>query len=157
MEAVPRSFFSWNFEILENSQKIADLDMSSWREKGLVQVDGANFTISKEGFINPTFTFSQDNTELATATKETMLSHGFVVDVDGKRFYLKKKSFFSRVMLFSNDLGSIGTIKRRSLFKRGALVELPEDVDLPVRIFVIWLVLLMWKRDSDNAASSGSG
>ena len=92
MEAVPRSFFSWNFEILENSQKIADLDMSSWREKGLVQVDGANFTISKEGFINPTFTFSQDNTELATATKETMLSHGFVVDVDGKRFYLKKKS-----------------------------------------------------------------
>ena len=40
---------------------------------------------------------------------------------------------------------------------RREFLELPEDVDLPVRIFVIWLVLLMWKRDSDNAASSGSG
>jgi hypothetical protein len=30
----------------------------------------------------------------------------------------------------------------------------PDDLPLPLRAFVVWLVLCMWKRDFDAAAGS---
>ena len=52
---------------------------------------------------------------------------------------------------------AVGTIRRETWTSRKARVELPDELPLPVRVFVLWLVLLMWKRESDAAASSGGG
>ena len=36
------------------------------------------------------------------------------------------------------------------LFTRRARINLPEELPLPVRVFMIWLTVILWKRDADN-------
>ena len=35
---------------------------------------------------------------------------------------------------------------------RRALVDLPPDLPLPVRVFVIWLTVILWKRQAEAAS-----
>ncbi|NKB31490.1 MAG: hypothetical protein GKR91_00110 [Pseudomonadales bacterium] len=156
MEAIPRSIFSRDFEILENSKKIADIDMSAWRERAEVLIDNTTYNIKKEGFLNPTFSLVHNGKTLVTASREMMLRRQFVIDIAGARYYLKNKNWLARAMILTNDISRVGLIKPRNFFGRGAKVDLPGEIELPVQVFIVWLVLLLWKRDS-NAAASGSG
>ena len=59
-----------------------------------------------------------------------------------------------RFVLIEGDR-EIGAIRPAHLFSRSALADLPDDLPLAVRIFMIWLVLLLWKRDMGNAGGGG--
>ncbi|MDD9894258.1 MAG: hypothetical protein OXU24_00545 [Gammaproteobacteria bacterium] len=158
MEAVPQSLFSRDYDVLENSRKIADIDMAWWGERADVLIDNTTYKIDKQGFIKQTFSLLQGSQVLATARKESLLSREYVVEIGGTRYYLKRKSWLHRAMSLSNDITSLGVIRPRGFLKRGTIVDLPEEITLPVKVFVIWLVLLLWRREkNNNAAGSDSG
>ena len=156
LEAIPKSWFSWNFKISEDSKKIADLDMSSWREKGELRIDGVSYVVFRKGILSPTIVLEKNNAELAKATRSSIFRHSFLLVMEGKQYTLEKRSFFGRSIILKNDLGEIGSVSPRGFLSRRAHVDLPENIELPIRIFVIWLALLLWKRDSDTSAG-GSG
>jgi hypothetical protein len=41
------------------------------------------------------------------------------------------------------------------LWSRPATATLPDTLPLSVRLFVLWLAVLVWKRDDDAAAATG--
>ena len=41
------------------------------------------------------------------------------------------------------------------MWSRRATAMLPDTLPLPVRLFVLWLAVLVWKRDADAAAATG--
>jgi hypothetical protein len=49
----------------------------------------------------------------------------------------------------------LGLIEPQGLLTRKAAISLPDTIPLPIQIFVIWLVLVSWKRESD-AGSAGA-
>ena len=155
LEAVPKNWFSWNFKINEDSRKIADLDISSWREKGELRIDGASYVVFRRGILSPTIVLEQNNRELAKATRSSIFRHSFFLEMEGKQYTLEKRSFFSRTIVLKNDLGEIGSVSPRGFLSRRAEVDLPENMELPIRIFAIWLALLLWKRESNTTASGG--
>ena len=44
----------------------------------------------------------------------------------------------------------IGTMSPESMWTRSATADLPPDWPMPIKAFVIWLVIILWKRDANN-------
>jgi len=48
----------------------------------------------------------------------------------------------------------LGVIAPVSVLRRSAMAQLPAEKPLPVRLFIAFLVVVLWKRQADAAASS---
>jgi hypothetical protein len=55
LTAVPKRWFSWDFTVTEESQAVADIDISWWREKGILTVQGVDYRVSREGMMSGDF------------------------------------------------------------------------------------------------------
>jgi hypothetical protein len=52
----------------------------------------------------------------------------------------------------------IGSIAPEGFLTRRAEASFPEELPLAIKVFMIWLVIILWKRNSDSgSASGGSG
>lgn len=51
------------------------------------------------------------------------------------------------------DIGVIGSTQIRGLFSRRIQVDLPRELALAKRVFIVWLAVILWKRDADAAAA----
>lgn len=80
-----------------------------------------------------------------------MFEHG------ANQYELKHESTWSSAFVLSrNGIGRVGSIKRKGFIKRERTVELPEELPLEVRVFIIWLVVILWKR-AESAAGGAVG
>ena len=88
LTAVPKSWFSCDFTVMDGTLRVGDIDMSCWREKG------------------------------------------------------------DKV---------VGALSPRGLFTRRAAIDLPETMPLSVRVFIIWLAVIIWKRDAEAQGAATAG
>ena len=49
----------------------------------------------------------------------------------------------------------VGAVAPRRLWSRRATATLPDSLPPSVRLFVLWLAVLVWKRDDDASAATG--
>lgn len=155
LQAIPQSWLSWDFTVLQGEVPIADIDVSRWREKGELTVAGATYRVYREGLLSGTFVLESAGGVLARAKKTTFF-RSFLVEHAGRQYTLRAKSAFRRqLVLLEGAEGSreIGSISPAGLFTRRASVDLPEELPLAVRVFLIWLTIVLWKRESDAAAA----
>jgi hypothetical protein len=149
LELVPKSWASWDFAALYGSQAVADIDTSCWREKGVLTIQGASYPVYREGWVSGDFILESAGAVLARARKPSAMRRTFLVEHAGKRYTLRTKSAFGRTFLLQDGSQQIGAISPEGIFTRRAKVDLPESMPLPVKIFILWLAVLIWKRDSE--------
>jgi hypothetical protein len=74
------------------------------------------------------------------------------LDFGGAQFELKPQSPFTRGFQLLKGKRIVGTLLPASFLTRKINVELPEDLPLQIRAFIVWLTVLLWKRDASAAA-----
>jgi len=153
---IPKSWFSWNFNIMDGVRAVAEIDVSGWREKGLLAVDGIDYLVYREGLMNDTFILELGGKVLARAEKAKAFHRAFLIKYAAKQYTLKAKSAFRREFLLLEGDRKIGTLSPKGVFSHRAIVEFPEELPLPVKVFIIWLAVILWKRESDSGAASGT-
>jgi hypothetical protein len=151
---VPRHWYSWDFDLTDGNRPLAGLEMSRWREKGVLTVDGVDHRVYREGLMSGEFILERDGVVLARATKPSAFRNAFELNFGGWKYTLRKKSMWSRSFVVEGGEREIGSLVPKSMWSRRARVTLPPDWPLPVRAFVIWLTLILWKREYDAAGSS---
>jgi len=156
LTVIPKSWFSWNFTVMDGSRAIADIDVSWWREKGLLTVDGIDYNIYREGLMNGTFILELSGAVLARAEKLNVFHRTFLIEYAGKQYTLRAKSALLREFSLSDGDREIGTLSTKGVFTRRATVEFPEEIPLQAKVFIIWLAVILWKRESDSSAASGT-
>ena len=154
LKAIPKRWFSWDFTVMEGSQPVADIDVSWWREKGLLTVHGIDYMVYREGLMSGAFILELDGTVLARAEKPSAFHRAFLIEHAGKQYTLRAKSAFRRAFLLLDGSREIGSLSPEGIFTRRATVEFPEELPLPVKVFIMWLAVILWKRDSDSAAGA---
>ena len=50
----------------------------------------------------------------------------------------------------------VGSLAAKGVFSRGMNVDLPETLPLAVRVFVVWLTVVLWKRGARLLARAGA-
>ncbi len=83
-ELVPLGWFSWDFSVLQNGSPIAEIDISSWREKGVLAVGGSSYNVYREGLMSGAFVLESNGAQLARAEKPSALRRSFTIQREGK-------------------------------------------------------------------------
>ncbi len=156
LKAIPNHWFSWDFTVMEGSQSVADIDVSSWREKGLLTVQGVTYEVYREGLMSGAFILESAGSVLARAEKPSAFRRSFIIEHVGRQYTLCATSAFRREFLLSEDSREIGSLSPEGIFTRRTRVDLPEELPLPVKVFIIWLSIILWKRESDSAAAGAT-
>jgi hypothetical protein len=148
----PQHWCSWNFWMQDATrQPVAEIMLSSWRERGAVSTGGLEYKVSRQGFTGP-FILAGQGVEVARAVKPSVFRHEFSISHGGAEYTLKRASVWRReynLFLVEQKLGSVAP---EAWFSRRAKVALPDDLAIVLKAFVAWLTLLMWKRDADSSA-----
>ncbi|HNT44891.1 MAG TPA: hypothetical protein PKN85_10520 [Syntrophorhabdaceae bacterium] len=153
LRARPGSWFSWKFNILdENDQIIAGIDIRWMREAGELHLGGRSYRLFREGLFGGAFILEEDGMELARAEKPSSLFRSFTVTAKGRAYRLHAASPVGRTFILSENDRTIGVIRPENAFTRKAVIDLPEEIALPVKIFMAWLVFVLWKRDEESSS-----
>ena len=149
LTVVPKRWFSWDFDVEDdNRMPVGEVRLSAWRERGAVSAEGFENTVSRESALGA-FVLERSGQVLARAEKPSAFRRTFAIEYDGKTYMLKALSAFGRAFVLYHDDLAIGTLAPTGFWTRRARVELPEDMPLTLKLFVIWLTLLHWKREAD--------
>ncbi len=150
LRAEPHSLFSWDLTLYEDGVPIAEIDLAWIREAGEMIIADVPCTMYREEMFGA-FVLESGGFPLVRAVKPSAFFREFEVTYDEQLLRLKARSVFGRTFdLFQGD-ERLGEIKPDNVFTRKMTVDLPEAMPLAVQVFIVWLVVLMWKR----AASSG--
>jgi hypothetical protein len=152
--ATPKRWFSWDFEVHEGGgQPVGDVRVSAWRERGSVTVGGIEYPVTREGVVGA-FVLGGAGGVLARAMKPSAVRRLFTLEHDGKEYTLKAVYAWGRDFTLLDGEVEIGVVRPERVFGRQARADLPEDMPLAVRLFVVWLSLMLWKRQQQAANSS---
>jgi hypothetical protein len=153
--AAPKHWFSWDFAVRDSSRApVAEVRLSSWRERGAVIAAGIEHKVFRQGLLGP-FVLEKAGAVVASAEKPSTFRKTLRIEHHGHHYTLEPRSWWGReVVLYEGDR-EIGSIAPSSYFGRDARVSLPDDLSVSLRLFVVWLTLLLWKRDADAATGAG--
>jgi hypothetical protein len=94
-----------------------------------------------------------DGSIMGSAVKRSAFRREFVVDGQPPKDVVKAVTAFGRKYAVFRGDDRVGSIISDSWLRRRASAEFNEDMPLLRQAFLVWLTLLLWKRDSDAAAS----
>jgi hypothetical protein len=148
-ELVPRSWLSWDFSVVQGDSVVAEIEIPRWRKKGLLKVGGLHYAAYRDGVIGGPFILALDATQLALAERTNWLSRSFKIKHGEKTYRLKAEWFGASFILLDEEL-EVGSLVPSGMFTRKTSVSLPDELPLPVQMFVIWLTL--YQRETDASA-----
>ena len=151
LRAVPKGWFSSTHILFENDTEIGLIQFSGWREAGELTIRGSSYRVYRESLMGP-FLLEAADTILARAEKPSALYRTLVVLHADKKYTLEARSSWGNKFVLLEDGKEVGSVHPEGSLKRKALGDLPEEIPLPVRIFMLWLVMILWRR-SDSASS----
>jgi len=153
LEARPRNLFSRDFFIEANGREVSKLEVSLWKEAGAFATEGQPYRIYREGWMSGAFLLESRGRQVARAIKPSAFRSQFELELNGHRYFVQRAALFGRTFTVLREGVEVGSIRPVSVFSRKAVIDLPSDWSLPVKLFVFWLVLVIWNRDQRAAAS----
>ncbi len=150
IQARPKHPFSWGFDLYLEGELLAGFDMSWLREGGRFTYEGREYLLSREGFWSGDFLLATDQEVLARAAKSAFVRR-FVVRTAERELVLEPASLLTRrFRLVENGL-IVGFVLPNHPFTRACTLEFPDDLPVPVQVFLFWLVVLMWRRAAESS------
>ena len=143
----PRAWYSWDFYVLDGDRQLAEFNLSSWREKGVVTVDGVAYSLYRESALGD-FVLQHAGSVIARGTKPSAFRREFVIRYKEKPYTLLARSAFSRTFVVLDGKTEIGSIAPQRMSTRTATVDLPDDWPFLLKSFAMWLTIVHWKRDA---------
>lgn len=154
LTATPTRWYTWNFAVARNDAHLADIDLSWWREKGSLTIEGQRFSVYRERPRAGKFVLESNGAILATAEKPSALRRRLIVEHAGRQYELRPRNLFTRTYDLRDGTTVIGSLSAATFFGRRMHVDLPDTLPLPVRVFVTWLTVVLWKRGADAASGT---
>ena len=135
---------------MDESHPVADIAMSCWCEKGALTIGDATYRVYREGAMFGDFVLEHAGSVLARAEKPSIFRREFVIRHAGRDYTLRPESVFRRAFVFLDGARQVGFLAPKGAFTRKAAASLPHDLTLPVRMFIVWLTMISWRRQQSS-------
>lgn len=149
LRAVPKGCFSSKYIVSENDTIVASVDFSAWKEAAELTINSSVYRVYRDSLMGP-FLLEGGGSVLARAEKPSAFYRTLVVQHFDKQYKLEATSAWSRKFILSEGEVEIGSVYDQGVFKRTALADLPEAIPLAVRMFMLWLVMVLWRRSDSS-------
>jgi len=150
IQAKPRHLLSWCFELFADRAFPTTLELSWVRERGGFLWDGLSYRMGREAWLSGDFFLMNGDVAVAKADKSSAFFRRFVVSAGDREMILAAESPFTRCFRLTENGRTIGSIRPNHPFTRKCTIDLPDDLEMPVRVFIFWLVVLMWRRAANS-------
>jgi hypothetical protein len=160
LRVIPKGWFSYDYTVFErDGTPVGQVDLSNWRETAKLEVGGEHYTGHREGWRSQEFALEkEDGQVVVTAEKASAWKGPFVFEYGGNRYELEKESIWKSTFIIRREgVGRVGSVRSEGVFKREFIAELPQELSLEAKVFIVWLVVLLWKRAASTAAAGGGG
>lgn len=146
----PRRWYSWNYTVKSGDRTVAALDLASWRARAEIVIGDVTHRVFRERAMSGDFIIEAGGRELARASKPSAFSGTMIVHYGRTDYTLRKPSMWRRAFALMDGERQIGSIAPESAWTRRATADLSPDLPVPIQAFVIWLVILVWKREAES-------
>ncbi|MEM6799168.1 MAG: hypothetical protein AAF589_06610 [Planctomycetota bacterium] len=156
LTATPAGWFTWDYNVTKGGERIASIDMEWGRDAGSFFLGGREFHVRREGFLGivGAFELTAEDHAVCRVRRPNPLSRRFEIAFSEHMamppLTLTAASVFSRKYYVNRGGERLGEIRPLGFFTRKAEVDLSDSVPAPVQVFLLWLVLLNWRRASDD-------
>jgi hypothetical protein len=151
---IPKSWFSWDFRVIASSGDVALIDRHWFRESASFSVKGRSFNVRRTSLVRGAFTLEHAGVAVAEAKKPSSFRRAFEITIGADHYRLEAATIFGREFVLSHDGISVGGVRPNSFFGRTATAQFPERLPREIQLFMVFLVLVLWKRAADAAAAS---
>jgi hypothetical protein len=147
---VPRSTFSWNFQIIGTRGGDANLTFDWWSEKGTIRLASDQYQIRKPSFLIGRWLLWQGGQSGSEAVKSSPFLRQFTMNTKDGVFTLKARSPIGRSFDVYSDTAHIGDIRPEHAFTRRSIVDCSNELSQLDQLFAFWLVALTWRRNQSS-------
>lgn len=157
IEFAPKGLFATRQYILRRrGVEIGRIDFGGIRQPASIVIGDATFRPVRDGVLRTTFHLDGNGTRLASAAPAGSSFRRFTVQAGGRAYGLAVTSWTGRRFTLTENGAALGTIARNGFFTAKCTADLPDDLPIEVQAFMIWLVLITWRRQATtNAVMSG--
>jgi hypothetical protein len=151
LQSTRRGFFRHSYEISEDGRPAAVLT-GTRREGCVFEVEGEPYRVVRDG--RKAFTLTGPWGEMARAERvggRTWTISSLYVPLEIVRTSIWKETW--EVRRFGEP---VGTLAKDGAFKNTSTADLPDDLPLPLRLFIVCLVETLWERSRQSAAAGGA-
>jgi hypothetical protein len=149
LEFFPKRTFSIRRYTLESDgAEIGEIDCGGIRQPATITVEGVNYNPAREGVLRTKFHLDAGGSRLADVEPGGNTLRRLIVQAGAKTYTLQVGSWFSRNFVLTENDAEVGRIARMGLLTARCKAELPDDMPLPVQVFLIWLALITWRRQA---------
>jgi hypothetical protein len=150
LQIVPTHWYAWDFTVTDESRPVADIAMNTVREKGTLTIDGTPYRVYREAPMSGAFVLEHAGSVLAQAEKPSIFRREFVIRHADREYTLRPASLMGRAFVLLSGSRQVGSIAPKSLFTREAAADLSEALPFPVRMFIVWLTMISWRRQQSS-------
>ncbi len=151
LTAIPKSLFSWDFEIRDGDTLLGQLSSSWFSENGSFESGGITWKLGRESWFHGIFFLKHGERKLAAAEKSSAFYRSFQVTFDHEHFTWQAETALNRAFVLRKGSHVIGSMRPKSMFTREASIELPEELSLERKVFLAWLAILLWRRAHNSS------
>jgi hypothetical protein len=152
IDAVPKGVFSWGYDLTMGNAPLVSFDVAWARERGSFDWEGIEYELSREVPLFGDFVISDRGGVIARAGKDSAFLRAFTVRFGEREFRFRAAHPMTRRFVLEEQGNAVGEICPY-LFSRKCRAEFPESLPIPVCVFLLWLAVLIWRR---QAAAAGS-
>jgi hypothetical protein len=131
------------------------VSLKFWRERGAIACAEGSFTVWRQSGWGA-YVLDQGGAVIASAEKEGTFSRTFLIPSTAGPLTLKPRGIWQRAMVLHDGDAEIGWISPAGIWSRSARIDLPEQLPVAMRLFLLWLTLILWRRAASSAAASST-
>jgi len=150
LTAIAVSWVSWNYELRLVEAPAGTIAIPWFGEQGTFTSSGRSWTMAREAWFHGAFSMKQAGRTFATAEKPGAFFRSFQLEFDDEHFIWEAESPWGRAFLLRKGNAVQGSMRPVSAFSRRATIDLPDDLSLERKAFLVWLALLMWRRQQSS-------
>ena len=151
LRAEPVSWGSWSYRVLRGESCLARFDIGWFRERGEIVIDHVVHDVRRDGLVSGPFVMRRGRETIVSAIKPSMFERRFEIDCSGSDYAFTSASSFNRKFVLREHGREIGAVRPVHFLSRKAIVDLPPEMPLDVQVFLTWIAIAMWKRQSEGS------
>jgi len=145
-------FFSRNLDVRDGIAPVAEITMSSFRERAELRVGTELYEARRIGWVNSALVLERQGTEVARAEPEGFFRRAYHIRTNRATFTLKPEGFFRTNYVLTDGDTNVGTIQRTGFFRSNLEAAFRPEVDRAVQVFAVWVVAVLLRRAAAAAA-----
>jgi hypothetical protein len=151
----PRGSWRRGFDVLDESGTVLGAFQGSpWREGGRIRAAGQEWEFRRDRYRRLALAGPQG--EWAAAERISLWSGRWQLSTGGRAYELAKAGWWSRRYQLRAGDAVVGELSPRGLFSSKSDAALPAELPPAVQVFVIAVVMTLWRRENSAAAGGAA-